>query len=259
MNRRNFLAVAGGSLAMSMPAGAADSKPRIIELRRYQLRNTPDAMARRTTDFLEKAWSPALKRSGASVVGAFGSLISEGSPYVLLLSEYADMGAWESAQSKALSDTETTKMRDEYFGGPLQFIRSEVTLLRGFPGFPAVQVPPAKQGGGSRVYEIRTYESNNPKTLARKIRMFDEGESALFAKIGMTNVFYGETVVGRNMPNLTYMVGFDDLAHREKAWSAFGGHPEWKKMLAQPGVTDAEIVSNISNAIVRPLAWSAIK
>jgi hypothetical protein len=259
MNRRHFLAVAGGSLAMSTPAGAADSKPRIIELRRFQLRNTPDAMARRTTDFLEKAWAPALKRSGATVVGAFNSVISEGSPYVLLLSEYADLSAWESGQSKGLNDSDTAKARDEYFGGPLQFIRSEVTLLRGFPGFPVVQVPAAKQGGGTRIYELRTYESNNPKTLARKIRMFDEGESALFAKIGMTNVFYGETIAGRNMPNLTYMVGFDDLAHREKAWSTFVAHPEWKKMLAQPGVSDAEIVSNISNAIVRPLAWSAIK
>ena len=244
---------------MSTPAGAADSKPRIIELRRFQLRNTPDAMARRTSDFLEKAWAPALKRSGAILVGAFNSVISEGSPYLLLLSEYTDLSAWESAQSKGLNDSDTVKVRDEYFGGPLQFIRSEVTLLRGFPGFPAVQIPAAKQGGGTRIYELRTYESNNPKTLARKIRMFDEGESALFAKIGMTNVFYGETIVGRNMPNLTYMVGFDDLAHREKAWSAFVGHPEWKKMLAQPGVSDAEIVSNISNAIVRPLAWSAIK
>jgi hypothetical protein len=244
---------------MSTPAGAADTKPRIIELRRFQLRNTPDAMTRRTTEYLEKTWAHALKRAGASVVGAFSSLIGEGSPYVLLLSEHADIGAWESAQSKALNDPDTAKARAEYYSGPLQFIRSEVTLLRGFPGFPTVQVPAAKQGGGTHIFEIRTYESNNPRTLARKIRMFDEGEHALFAKIGMLNVFYGETIVGRNMPNLTYMVGFDDLAHREKAWSAFGGHPEWKKMLAQPGVSDAEIVSNISNTIVRPLAWSAIK
>jgi hypothetical protein len=138
-------------------------------------------------------------------------------------------------------------------------MRSEVTLLRGFPGFPTVHVPAPKQGGGTRVYEIRTYESNNAKTLARKIRMFDEGESALFAKIGMTNVFFGETIAGTNMPNLTYMVGYDDLAHREKVWAAFVAHPEWKKMLAQPGVSDAEIVSNITNSIVRPLAWSAVK
>lgn len=243
---------------MSTSADAAESRPKIIELRRYQLRNTPDAMVKRTTDFLENAWIPALKRAGVTVTGAFTSLIGEGSPFLLLLSEYADLSAWDAAQSKALNDSDTAKARDEYFGGPLQFLRSDVTLLRGFPGFPAVKVPEAK-GTGTRVYELRTYESNNPKTLARKIRMFDEGESALFAKIGMTNVFFGQTIAGRNMPNLTYMVGYDDLAHREKVWATFVSHPEWKKMLAQPGVSDAEIVSNISNSMLRPLAWSAIR
>jgi hypothetical protein len=244
---------------MSMPAGAAEGKPGIIELRRYQLRNNPDAMARRTGDFLEKAWAPALKRSGATVVGAFSSLIAEGSPFLLLVSGFPDMATWESANAKALADSDTAKAREEYFTGPLGFVRSEVSLLRGFPGFPSIQVPPASEGGKSRVFEIRIYESNNPKTLARKIRMFDEGEHALFAKIGMVNVFFGETIVGRNMPNLTYMVGYNDLAHREKVWSEFVGHPEWKKMLAQPGVSDAEIVSNISNSLVRPAAWSSIR
>jgi hypothetical protein len=244
---------------MSMPAGAAEGKPTIVELRRLQLRNTPDAMGRRTQDFLEKAYAPALKRAGATTVGAFNSVIGMESPYLLLLSEFADLNTWGAATAKVQADSDTAKLRDEYYSGPLQYVREEVTLLRGFPGFPAVQVPAAKEGGGSRVYEIRRYESNSPRSLARKIRMFDEGEHALFAKLGMVNVFFGEAIAGSQMPNLTYMVGFNDLAHREKAWAAFGSSPEWKKMAAQPGVSDAEVVSNISNYIVRPLGFSAIR
>jgi hypothetical protein len=124
---------------------------------------------------------------------------------------------------------------------------------------PSIEVPKPRPEGKTRIFEIRTYESNNAKTLARKIRMFDEGEIDLFRKAGMVPVFFGETIVGRNMPNLTYMVGYDDLADREKTWSTFVSHPEWKKMLAQPGVSDAEIVSNISNSIVRPATSSAIR
>lgn len=244
---------------MLAPAQTADRKPRIIELRRFQLRNNPDAQVRRTSDFLEKAYIPALKRAGAIATGAFNSLIGEGSPFVLLLSEYPDVATWETAAGKVNSDADTAKLRDEYYGGPLGYVRSEVTLLRGFPGFPGVQVPSPRDGGRSRIFELRQYQSNNPKTLARKIRMFDEGESALFAKVGMTNVFFGETIAGTDMQNLTYMVGYDDLAHREKAWAAFGGSPEWKKMLAQPGVSDPEIVSNISNSILRPLGFSEIR
>ena len=61
------------------------------------------------------------------------------------------------------------------------------------------------------------------------------------------------------MPNLGDMLGYDDLAHREKVWAAFVSSPEWKKMSSQPGVSDPEIVSNITNSIVRPLGFSTIK
>lgn len=244
---------------MLAPAQTADKKPRIIELRRFQLRNNPDAMVRRTSEFLEKAYIPALKRAGAIATGAFSSLIGEGSPFILLLSEYPDAATWEATAGKVHNDQESAKAREEYYKGALGYLRQEVTLLRGFPGFPTVQVPQARDGGRSRIFEIRKYESNNPRTLARKIRMFDEGEHALFAKLGMTNVFYGETIAGSEMQNLTYMLGYDDLAHREKVWAAFVSSPEWKKMSSQPGVSDAEIVSNITNWMVRPLAFSAIK
>ena len=258
MNRRSFLATAGGT-GLALTASAAEGKPRIIELRRFQLRNNPDAMVRRTGEFLEKGWAPALKRSGATVVGAFSSVVAEGSPFSLLVAEFPDMATWEAANLKAAADTDSQKVRDDYFNGPLGYMRVETKLLRGFPGFPSIQVPEPKADGKTRLYEIRVYESNNPRTLARKIRMFDEGEHALFAKVGMANVFFGQTIAGPDMPNLTYMVGYDDMAHREKVWSAFVSHPEWKKMLAQPGVSDAEIVSNISNSFVRPANWSAIR
>jgi len=75
----------------------------------------------------------------------------------------------------------------------------------------------------------------------------------------MLPVFFGTTFVGRDMPNLTYMLAYDDLAARDKTWSAFGKDPGWQKLRATPGLSDPEIVSNISNAIVRPLAFSPIR
>jgi len=69
----------------------------------------------------------------------------------------------------------------------------------------------------------------------------------------------GETIVGKNMPNLTYMVTFESLAAREKIWGDFGKDPEWQKLRAEPELADALIVSNISNAILRPLAFSAVR
>jgi NIPSNAP len=244
---------------MSMSADAADTKQSIIELTRLQLRNTQDAMAQRTNDFLAKVYLPALQKAGAGPVGAFGSMIAEGSPFTLIAAQYPDAATWEAASRKFSEDKELAKASDAYYGGPLQFVRAEVTLLRGFTTMPRIEVPPARADKRTHIFELRTYESNTPRTLARKIRMFDEGEIALFRKLNMTPVFFGEAIAGRNMPNLTYMLAYDDLAAREKAWSAFATHPEWEKMKSQPGVSDAEIVSNISNSILRPLPFSLIR
>ena len=55
------------------------------------------------------------------------------------------------------------------------------------------------------------------------------------------------------------MVGFDSMAERDRIWTAFGTSPEWKKMSTQPGLSDGEVVSNISNMIVRPAGYSEIR
>jgi hypothetical protein len=246
-------------LAMSIPGEGADTKQSIIELTRLHMRNTQDGMSQRTNDFLSKSYLPALQKAGAGPIGAFGSMIAEGSPFTLLAAQFPDAAAWEAVGRKLREDKDLAKGSEAYYGGPLQFVRMEVTLLRGFSTMPVVEVPRPKSDKGTHIFELRTYESNNPRTLARKIRMFDEGEIALFRKLNMTPVFFGEAIAGRNMPNLTYMLAYDDLAARDKAWSAFVTHPEWEKMKSQPGVSDAEIVSNISNSILRPLPFSAIR
>ena len=48
--------------------------------------------------------------------------------------------------------------------------------------------------------------------------MFNEGEIGIFQRLGMSPVFFGQTIIGRNQPNLVYMLAFDDMAHRERAW-----------------------------------------
>ena len=120
-------------------------------------------------------------------------------------------------------------------------------------------MPPSEAGRAARTFELRTYESNNETTLRRKIKMFDDAEVRIFRRCGLQPVFFGETIFGTNMPSLTYMVAYENMAGRDKAWQAFGADPEWQKLRARPELSDPEIVSNISNAILRPLASSEIR
>jgi len=244
---------------MAMPLGAAESKKAIIELRQFQLRNTIDGMAPRSIEHLSKSYLPALRRAGSGPVGLFTSLISPESPYVIVLSSFPGLSAWDDALDKLAKDKQFEKERDAYRASGLSYVRLETSLLRGFDSVPDVVVPQRDEKRAPRIFELRTYESNNVDTLKRKIGMFNESEIGIFRRLNMLPVFFGETIVGRRMPNLTYMLAFDDLAAREKSWKAFGADPEWQKMRAQPGLTDPEIVSNISNSIVQPLPQSEIR
>jgi len=141
----------------------------------------------------------------------------------------------------------------------LNYERMESSLLRAFDGYPTVMPPPNDGKRPARLFEFRQYESNNTATLRRKVKMFNDGEIGAFQRAGGQPVFFGETIVGPRQPNLTYMLCYEDLAGRDKVWKAFGADPEWQKLRATPGLSDAEIVSNITNYLVSPLPFSQIR
>ena len=136
---------------------------------------------------------------------------------MLTLASYPSMAAFEAAREKLAADKEYRAAADEYNTvGELSFIRMENSLLLAFASFPQVTPPPASEKAAARVFEIRTYESPTENGLARKIKMFGDGEFDIFRRLHMLPVFAGETIVGTRMPNLTCMQVSDDLAAREK-------------------------------------------
>ena len=260
MKRRHFPIAASG-LALSGPlAAAVPIKRSIIELRYMRMRNAQENQMQRATEFLRNSAAPAVKRAGVTSLGFFASVIAEESPFILTLAAFPSLAAMEIAREKQAADKDYIKARDAYNALPgLGYIRLESSLLRCFESMPTVETQPADAQRPARVFELRMYESNNGSTLARKIKMFNDAEIGIFKRLGMQPAFFGETIVGGRMPNLVYMLSFESLAAREKLWQAFGADPEWQKLRAQPGNSDAEIVSNISNAILRPLPFSDIR
>lgn len=243
-----------------MQSSAQSTNPAILEMRYFRLRNTMDNQRGRLSEHLGKALIPAMRKAGAGPVGLFASSIAPDAPFVLLVAQHASLAAFEQCWQRLGSDGELKSATDAlYRQVQLPYQRMEVQLLRGFRKFPAIEVPPGGEGRAARVFELRTYESNTPESLAKKIGMFEDGEIGLFRKFGLVPVFFGETIAGGKMPNLTYMVAFDNLAAREANWRAFATSPEWKKMAATPGLSDGEVVSNISSTILSPVAGSMIR
>jgi hypothetical protein len=259
MTRRAFLPAAAASVAAGNASAADASQNAILELRRYQLRNSGDNQRQRTADFLKQQVS-AYQRAGVGPVGAFGNTIAPDGPFLLVLVSYPALAAMEQAQSKLAADGDYQKALDAYNAQPgLNYERMESSLMRAFDGYPAIVPPPSDGKRAARLFELRLYESNNTSTLRKKVKMFNDGEIGAFQRAGGQPVFFGETMVGPRQPNLMYMLSYEDLAGRDKVWKAFGADPEWQRLRTTPGLSDAEIVSNISNTLVSPLPFSQIR
>ena len=74
--------------------------------------------------------------------------------------------------------------------------------------------------------ELRIYEAM-PGKMPDLNNRFKNHTMALFEKHGIENVAYWTDVVGTSN-RLTYMLGYPDLAEREKGWSGFQSDPAWQ-------------------------------
>ena len=269
MKRREFLKSTIGLstvAAMSSTLSAAESKKRVAreyyELRHYRLRR--GTMPTRFDDFYRDIALPAWNRAGISPVGVFDVTIGDDLPSKYVLLPAKSLEALESSRQKFDADPAVRKA--EFTNSPATdpaYVRKESSILVAFSSIPKLEPPATVTMGGKiapapRVFELRTYESHSRAASLKKIEMFDTGEIAIFRRTGLTPVFFGETIVGTRLPNLTYMLVFPDMATREKSWDTFRADPEWKKLSATPGYTDAEIVTNISNTVLKPTAYSQI-
>lgn len=246
---------------MNVSAAEKSESParEFYELRLYHLRRGPKQKL--FDDFYEHAAIPAMNRAGIGPVGVFSVMVGPDSPTMYVLLPHKSLESFATANDKVHSDPEYQKAGAEFINAPATdpaYVRMESSLMVAFQGVPKIEVPAGAIGNKSRIFELRTYESHSKKANQKKVEMFNTGEIAIFRRTGLQPVFFGETLIGSRMPNLTYMLTFEDMAAREKNWHAFGSDPEWKKLSSTPGYTDPEIVSNISNLFLRPTAYSQI-
>jgi len=259
MHRREFLA---GTLAASALAAApaaetqtSVTRPReFYQLRRYALQSGPQVAM--TEKYISEALIPALaKRAGP--VGAFRLDIGPETPtfYVLIPIPAAAMAG--ALELELAQDSDYVKAAEPFWSAPATspaFLRIDSSLLVAFEGWPRI-TPPAK---GKRIFQLRTYESPSYRDHIVKVQMFHSGEFEIFKNAGFQMVFFGDTLIGRRMPSLTYMLSFADSADLDAKWNVFRDDPAWKKLSADPRFAFEGIVSNITNLVLSPLAASQI-
>lgn len=262
MRRRIYLAVGLVALALTGCAGRdglGGTGPGTLGKEYYELRIyrvASEAQGKRLDEFLGKVAVPAWNRVGVKPVGVFRSeKAEERDLYVLLPHKSAE--SLVTCRARLLADKQYVKEGAPFLKLPKAdplYQRIESSVLLAFDAVPKVEVPSKKD---TRLFQLRTYEAHSVERNLKKIEMFnDAGEVALFRKCGMNPVFFGEALIGTKVPNLTYMIGFDDVDAQKAGWKKFIAHPDWKKMSGDPAYKDT--VSRITNLVLRPTAYSQI-
>jgi hypothetical protein len=265
MQRREFIqrsialgtvAAAGSTLAQSTSAPSAALRE-FYELRLYHLRQGP--MLKRFDDFYRDVALPAWNRAGVSAVGVFDVMIGPDQPTKHVLLPFKSLNAMNEVREKF--ELDEAVLKSEFSNLPPTdpgYIRKESSLLMAFTGIPTLEIPPQLAEKKSRVFELRTYEAHSRKANKKKVEMFNIGEIEIFRRTGLHPVFFGEGLIGSHLPNLTYMLVFDDMATRDKNWSTFIADPEWKKLSSTPGYKNVEILTNITSVLLRPTGYSQV-
>ncbi len=106
------------------------------------------------------------------------------------------------------------------------------------------------------IYELRIY-TVHPGRMDALQQRFRDHSCRLFERHGMTNVGYWTNVIGGRSDELWYMLGYEDLAARERAWTAFRTDPEWVAARAA-SEEDGPIVHHIENRMLSPTDFSPL-
>ena len=262
MKRRQFLtssvaAAAGGVTSSALAAPLAGRE--YYELRRYHLQSGPGQKL--TDSYVAEALIPALNRLNVKPVGAFSLYLGPETPSLYLLLPSSSLETLATAELALAEDEAYQKAGSNFLKAPAKeppFIRVESSLLIAFEGFPKLVVPPVTASRGARVFQLRTYESATNFDHRRKVEMFHHCEFEYFKEAGFWNVFFGDSLIGPHLPNLTYMISFTNLSELNAKWEAFNNVPGWKKLRSSEEYSFEPIVSNVTNLILNPTSYSQI-
>jgi hypothetical protein len=266
VDRRRFLTSSLAASAFALTgeskgqAPTSAGKPReYYDLREYRLQSGPQTAL--TEKYIADALMPALNRLGIRRVGAFNLTYGPETPVLYLLIPSTSLETLVTAHLRLGENEDFLKAAAPFWNASAKepaFIRVDSTLLIAFEGWPQLTPPAATAQKAKRIFQLRTYESPSDRDHVLKVEMMNGGEFEIFQKVGISQVFYGNALIGARLPHLTYMLSFSDLAEMDHKWDLFRADPGWKTLSTSQKYAFEPIVGNISNLVLTPTSYSQI-
>ncbi len=240
--------------AGSAQSQSSNQKTKLYRLTFFQMRMGDQVS--RLNAFLASQL-PLFRKAIPGPLGFFQVFLGPHVPAIAALagfSSYAEMEAAgqqiQNGSRKALEELET--------GPEPPYDRAEGVLLAAADYSPEI-TPLKEKPKTPRIFELRVYHSPTQRQLRLLHERFAGPEIKIFHRVGIHPILYTTTLVGPNMPNLTYLTPFATLAEREKAWEAFGNDPEWIKVRKESVDRGGQITNQISISLLRPTDYSPIQ
>ncbi len=233
------------------------SKNQYYELRIYKIYDYEKQQI--MENYLEQALVPALERQGIKDIGVFRRADDENDHSAYVLIPYDSMQTFVNLNASLAKDEKYQKAAAQYFDRPLKdpvFNRIESRLMKAFDGMKKLVAPKQTAEKKERIFELRLYQSHTEKHAAKKVEMFNKGEIDLMKEVGLGPVFFGETLIANDVPNLIYMLSASNMDEHKKHWQAFVKHPKWAKMSKLPEYKDT--VSKIQKWFLKPTKFSKL-
>ena len=238
-------------------AGAAADKRRVFILEQYFFKN--GTQPGRFDEYVIKGALPAFKRHHAGPMIFLTALTATHMPQAAVIIGFQSVDELWSVRQKITIDSDLAKALESWENHPEQpYEHFSAALLEATEYCPEI-LRDAEPRKTPRIFELRTYHSPTWRQLAALHERFAGAEIEIFRRVGVNPILYSSTIVGTNMPNLTYVIPFESLAAREKAWDAFGADPEWIKVRKESIDKHGQISSVMQISLYRAAAYSPIR
>ncbi|MDR0750545.1 MAG: NIPSNAP family protein [Tannerellaceae bacterium] len=257
MKRRHFMKAAGLLATVPMVEGIASVPPRtaggkeIYDWRIYTL-TTPEG--NELDSFYKDTLIPAYNRQGINV-GAFKLYEEKDAAQRFYFFIYPDIATFHKVKHAIWDDDAFRKAAQPFYDkaavSPV-YKEFESYLCEAFDKIPRLKMPDKDR----TLFHLRHYRSPNEEANQRKVKMFNEAEMAIFDKVGIHPVCYGEVLSGPHLPSLMYLTWYKDKESHDASWKAFGSHPDWHAIKDLPAY--AHTATDNTNRILLPLAYSQI-
>jgi hypothetical protein len=197
------------------PAAPSGRKTRYYVLENFYLKN--GTQLPRIHEFTSKVGLPALNEVHSGPKIYLEALIAPHMPQFAAIYGFESLEQLDSVHRRMAQNAEFLKKLDEAESGPEPPFEHQTSTLLEATDYSPELVAPAAPPASPRIFELRVYHSPTWRQLKALHERFAGPEMKIFHRSGVHPVLYASTIVGANMPNLTYLIPFESLAAREKA------------------------------------------